>query len=176
MGDPHQCPHKTYLSNLRSSTLRANHRHGQRVVFIIIKISLEGTQHTRVLWLDTNTGVYVCAVTELTWRTHERVSIIPIRGARAEPPVEAHTRDLHPWDESKLGQPGSPALAATSPATTLSRVSHANKALESKYDCEAAFPTHARSAACLLSLPCSRDNRRFTLRFASRASRLLTRS
>ena len=38
-----------------------------------------------------------------------------------------------------------------------------------EYDCEAAFPTHARSAACLLSLPCSRDNRRFTLRFASRA-------
>ena len=54
----------------------------------------------RVLWLDTNTGVYVCAVTELTWRTHERVSIIPIRGARAEPPVEAHTRGLYPWDES----------------------------------------------------------------------------
>ena len=138
MGDPHQCPHKTYLSNLRSSTLRANHRHGQRVVFIIIKISLEGTQHTRVLWLDTNTGVYVCAVTELTWRTHERVSIIPIRGARVEPPVEAHTRDLYPWDESKLGQPGRPASDA--PDTTLQRAPHANRALVAQYACEESAP------------------------------------
>ena len=58
-----------------------------------------------MLWLDSQSGRYRCAVTQPDWRAKTRVAIAPVIGTRALPAVHVNTRSLQPWDESLCDKP-----------------------------------------------------------------------